>query len=47
MRRTYFRTRPLPVRHVTDVTSGEKAPLGRILEVAHAQKILPDRAPVT
>ena len=31
MRRTYFRTRPLPVRHVTDVTSGEKAPLGRIL----------------
>ena len=31
MRRTYFQTRPLPVRHVTNVISGEKAPLGRIL----------------
>ena len=34
MRRTYFRSGPLPDRasssHVTDVTSGEKAPLSRI-----------------
>ena len=31
MRRTYFRTGPLPVRHVTEITSGPKAPIGRIL----------------
>ena len=51
MRRTYFRSGPLPDRasfgHVTDVTSGQKGPTRADmaqLPVAHAQKILPDNA---
>jgi hypothetical protein len=51
MRRTYFRSVPLPDRassgHVTNGSSGQKGPIRADmaqLPVAHAQNILPDKS---